>query len=248
MVTKTAASKQVQYTTPPMPRDLPGVDLTDNARQVLVRRYVRRGDQGEPAESVEEMFWRVAYFIARAEQAYGGDVGSRAREFYTLLTSKKFFPNSPTFTGAGTPLGQLSACFVLPIADDMGRNSDGIFQTLRDAALIQQTGGGNGFSFARLRPKGTLVKSSAGQATGPVGFLRVYDHAFGEVAQGGCLLPETLVFTEEGLLRLDELADVDKPGWQEKIRRVATDEAGVFRRVPSIMASPRSCAFTHGRD
>ena len=224
MVTKTAASKQVQYTTPPMPRDLPGVDLTDNARQVLVRRYVRRGDQGEPAESVEEMFWRVAYFIARAEQAYGGDVGSRAREFYTLLTSKKFFPNSPTFTGAGTPLGQLSACFVLPIADDMGRNSDGIFQTLRDAALIQQTGGGNGFSFARLRPKGTLVKSSAGQATGPVGFLRVYDHAFGEVAQGGCLLPETLVFTEEGLLRLDELADVDKPGWQEKIRRVATDE------------------------
>ena len=224
MVTKTAASKQVQYTTPPMPKDLPGVDLTDNARQVLVRRYVRRGDQGEPAESVDEMFWRVAYFIARAEQAYGGDIESRAREFYALLTSKKFFPNSPTFTGAGTPLGNLAACFVLPIADDMGRNSDGIFQTLRDAALIQQTGGGNGFSFSRLRPKGTLVKSSTGQATGPVGFLRVYDHAFGEVAQGGCLLPETLVFTDEGLLRLDELAEVDKPGWQEKSRRVATDE------------------------
>ncbi len=94
-------------------------------------------------------------------------------------------PNSPTFTGAGTPLGQLAACFVLPITDDMGRHSAGIFQTLRDAALIQQTGGGNGFSFSRLRPKGALVQTSAGQATGPVGFLRVYDHAFGEIAQGG---------------------------------------------------------------
>jgi ribonucleoside-diphosphate reductase alpha chain len=106
-------------------------------------------------------------------------------EYYHLLSSKKFFPNSPTFTGAGTPLGQLAACFVLPITDDMGRDSAGIFQTLRDAALIQQTGGGNGFSFSRLRPAGALVKSSAGQATGPVGFLRVYDHAFGEIAQGG---------------------------------------------------------------
>ncbi|MGD2163813.1 MAG: adenosylcobalamin-dependent ribonucleoside-diphosphate reductase, partial [Anaerolineales bacterium] len=106
-------------------------------------------------------------------------------EFYTLLTSKCFFPNSPTFTGAGTPLGQLAACFVLPIADDMGREQAGIFQTLRDAALIQQTGGGNGFSFSRLRPSGDLVVSSAGKATGPLGFLRVYDQAFGEVAQGG---------------------------------------------------------------
>jgi ribonucleoside-diphosphate reductase alpha chain len=110
---------------------------------------------------------------------------AKGLEFYHLLTHKSFFPNSPTFTGAGTPLGQLAACFVLPITDDMGRDSAGIFQTLRDAALIQQTGGGNGFGFSQLRPKGTLVKSSAGQATGPVGFLRVYDKAFGEIAQGG---------------------------------------------------------------
>ena len=171
--------------TPEIPSDLPAVDLTDNARQVLVKRYVRRGDGGQPVETVEGMFWRVAYHIAKVEQAWDGDVISRAREYYCLLSSKKFFPNSPTFTGAGTPLGQLAACFVLPIADDMGRESAGIFQTLRDAALIQQTGGGNGFSFSHLRPKGTFVKSSAGQATGPVGFLRVYDHAFGEVAQGG---------------------------------------------------------------
>ena len=106
-------------------------------------------------------------------------------EFYHLLVTRHFFPNSPTFTGAGTPLGQLAACFVLPVSDDMGRRSDGIFQTLRDAALIQQTGGGNGFAFSSLRPSGSLVKSSAGQATGPIGFLRVYDHAFGEIAQGG---------------------------------------------------------------
>jgi ribonucleoside-diphosphate reductase alpha chain len=170
---------------PPAPPDLPPVSLTENARQVLVRRYVRRGDDGQPAETPEEMFWRVAYHIASADTAWDGDVMALARAFYILLTSRKFFPNSPTFTGAGTPLGQLAACFVLPVNDDMGRDAAGIFQSLRDAALIQQTGGGNGFSFSRLRPQGALVKSSAGQATGPVGFLRVYDHAFGEIAQGG---------------------------------------------------------------
>ncbi len=150
-----------------------------------MKRYVRRGDDGKPAENVEEMFWRVAYHVAKVEEGWGGDVQKRTIEYYQLLSSKKFFPNSPTFTGAGTPLGQLAACFVLPITDDMGRDSAGIFQTLRDAALIQQTGGGNGFSFSRLRPKGAMVHTSAGQATGPVGFLRVYDHAFGEIAQGG---------------------------------------------------------------
>ena len=184
-VASTAQSKNGLLPTPPMPKDLPKAHLTDNARQVLMKRYVRRGDDGKPAETVEEMFWRVAYHVAKAEEQWGADVQKRTIEYYHLLSSKKFFPNSPTFTGAGTPLGQLAACFVLPIADDMGRDPAGIFQTLRDAALIQQTGGGNGFSFSRLRPAGALVKSSAGQATGPVGFLRVYDHAFGEIAQGG---------------------------------------------------------------
>ena len=181
-----------------MPDNLPAVELTENARQVLIKRYVRRGEKGEPAETPEEMFWRVAYNIAKVEEAWGKDVMTLARKFYSLLTTKKFFPNSPTFTGAGTPLGQLAACFVLPISDDMGRDQAGIFQTLRDAALIQQTGGGNGFSFARIRPKGSHVKSSAGQATGPVGFLRVYDHAFGEVAQGG-----TRRGANMGVLRVD---------------------------------------------
>jgi ribonucleoside-diphosphate reductase alpha chain len=179
-------NKKSLLPTPPLPEGARKVELTDNARKVFIRRYVRRGPDGEPIESVEETFWRVAYHVAKAENAWGSaDMLERAQQFYDLLTSKRFFPNSPTFTGAGTPLGQLAACFVLPLSDDMGRWDDGIFQTLRNAALIQQTGGGNGFSFSRLRPKGTLVKSSAGQATGPVGFLRVYDKAFGEIAQGG---------------------------------------------------------------
>ncbi|MCQ3936426.1 MAG: hypothetical protein DPW18_05190 [Chloroflexi bacterium] len=187
MVTKSAETKAKNglLPTPPMPKGLPQAQLTDNARQVLMKRYVRRGGDGKPAETVEEMFWRVAWHVAKVEEQWGADVQKRAVEYYHLLSSKKFFPNSPTFTGAGTPLGQLAACFVLPITDDMGRDSAGIFQTLRDAALIQQTGGGNGFSFSRLRPMGAFVQSSAGQATGPVGFLRVYDHAFGEIAQGG---------------------------------------------------------------
>ncbi len=161
------------------------VQLSDNARTVLTRRYLRKGKDGQPVESVEEMFWRVAWNIAAPEDDYKEDRQAIAEQFYDLLTTKRFFPNSPTFTGAGTPLGQLAACFVIPLEDDMGRDEAGIFQTLRNAALIQQTGGGNGFSFTRLRPKGARVYSSGGTATGPVGFLRVYDQAFGEVAQGG---------------------------------------------------------------
>ena len=163
----------------------PAIGLSDNSRQVLHKRYLRRGLDGKPAETIEGMFRRVACAVAEPDRAYGYDASTTEDSFYALLTSLRFFPNSPTFTGAGTPLGQLAACFVLPISDDMGRQSDGIFQTLRDAALIQQTGGGNGFSFSRLRPKGDSVASSAGVATGPVGFLQVYDIAFGEVAQGG---------------------------------------------------------------
>jgi ribonucleoside-diphosphate reductase alpha chain len=159
--------------------------LSENSLAVLRRRYLRRGPDGQPVESVEEMFRRVAHHIAVVEADHGGDVPAVEETFYKLLTELRFFPNSPTFTGAGTPLGQLAACFVLPIADDMGRDPAGIFQTLRDAALIQQTGGGNGFAFSRLRPKNDYVHTSAGKATGPVGFLRVYDQAFGEIAQGG---------------------------------------------------------------
>jgi len=184
--------------TPPHPEDLPSIELSDNSRQVLTKRYLRKGKDGTPVETVDEMFWRVAYHVAKIEDTWDHEVDSRVREFYKMLTSKEFFPNSPTFTGAGTPLGQLAACFVLPISDDMGRREDGIFTTLRNAALIQQTGGGNGFSFSRLRPSRSRVHKSAGQATGPIGFLRVYDEAFGEIAQGG-----TRRGANMGVLRVD---------------------------------------------
>lgn len=170
---------------PPIPSGLPEVILEENALEVFKRRYMRKGEDGGYSETKEETFWRVAYSIAAEEASWGGDVEAAAKEFYHLLASKRFLPNSPTFTGAGTPLGQLAACFVLPISDDMGKWSDGIFKTLLDAALIQQTGGGNGFSFSRLRPTKSLIKASSGHATGPVGFLKVYDKAFGEIAQGG---------------------------------------------------------------
>jgi len=185
MPAATKKTSRSMLPTPRMPKGLLQAEISENAYQVLTRRYIRKGENGELTETVEEMFWRVAFHIAKVEKAWGVDIMERAVEFYELLVTRRFFPNSPTFTGAGTPLGQLAACFVLPISDDMGRQSDGIFQTLRDAALIQQTGGGNGFSFSSLRPSGSLVNASAGKATGPIGFLRVYDNAFGEIAQGG---------------------------------------------------------------
>ncbi len=223
---KTREKDDTLLPTPPIPEHLRGrqVPLTENSRKVLERRYLRKGPDGKPVETILEMFWRVAWHVAEAEDLLEGDRWRWAETFFDMLTRLEFLPNSPTFTGAGTPLGQLAACFVLPIEDDMGKVRGGIFDTLRNAALIQQTGGGNGFSFSRLRPLGEHVLSSAGKATGPVGFLRVYDKAFGEIAQGGCLLPDTLVFTERGLLRLDEIVDPERPGWQPHTLRVATDE------------------------
>ncbi|MFH1295580.1 MAG: adenosylcobalamin-dependent ribonucleoside-diphosphate reductase [bacterium] len=160
------------------------VEFSPNSVKILEKRYLLKDENGVVAETLEGMFTRIANVVAAPDARYGDEERSQAL-FYNLIATKKFFPNSPTFTGAGTPLGQLAACFVLPIEDDLGKQANGIFSTLRNAALIQQVGGGNGFAFSDLRPKGTLVKSSMGKATGPVGFLSVYDKAFGEVAQGG---------------------------------------------------------------
>ncbi len=205
--------------TVPLPEELlqKPTQISENGMEVLRRRYLRKGLDGKPIESIPEMFWRVASHVALPERVWGDDdhyLGT-ATTFYNLLNEKRFFPNSPTFTGAGTPLGQLAACFVLAIDDDMGKDSaEGIFNTLRNAALIQQTGGGNGFSFSRLRPKSDPVNSSAGVASGPVGFLRVYDAAFGEIAQGG-----TRRGANMGVLR------VDHPDIEEFIACKATEGA-----------------------
>ena len=187
-----------QPLTPPDYVNDAAINLSENSVKVLEKRYLRRDLDGSFLETPAGMFFRIAYHMAQVDGQHGGDPNVSARTFYNLLTERRFYPNSPTFTGAGTPLGQLAACFVLPIADDMGRAGDGIFSTLRVAALIQQTGGGNGFCFSRLRPKGDVVLTSSGRATGPVGFLRVYDQAFGEIAQGGSRRGANM-----GVLRVD---------------------------------------------
>jgi len=157
--------------------------ISANGLDVLKRRYLRKSSNGDPGESVKRMFWRVASSISA--ESGESDADDWAKKYYKLMTTLKFLPNSPTFMGAGTPLGQLAACFVLPISDDMGKLDDGIFRTLKNAALVQQTGGGIGFSFSRLRPKNDLVNTSMGRASGPVSFLKIYDTAFGAIAQGG---------------------------------------------------------------
>lgn len=160
------------------------IALTPNGRTVLEKRYLRKGENGQPLETINGMFYRIAKTVAEADSG-GSEVPMLTRAFYELLSSLDFLPNSPTFTGAGTRLGQLAACFVLGIEDDLGKDEQGIFRTLLDAALIQQTGGGSGFSFSKLRPKGDFVRGSAGVASGPVSFLKVFDAAFGAIAQGG---------------------------------------------------------------
>lgn len=164
--------------------DSDDLGLPDNAMQVLKKRYLRRDENGEALETPAGMFYRVAATVANAGQAHYTDE-VMTRRYFDLMTERRFYPNSPTFTGASTPLGQLAACFVLKISDDLGKEDDGIFNTLRTAALIQQTGGGNGFSLGEIRPKNSTVNSTSGIATGPMGFLEVYDKAFGVIAQGG---------------------------------------------------------------
>lgn len=161
----------------------PGIQITGNARCVLEERYLKKDRRGRIAEKPEDMFRRVAHTIAKAELVFDpkADIKSREDEFYQVLANFEFLPNSPTLLNAGRRLGQLSACFVLPIEDSM----KSIFGTMRDSALIQKSGGGTGFSFSRIRPKKDRVRSTGGIASGPVSFMRAFDAATGVVAQGG---------------------------------------------------------------
>lgn len=173
----------IQFKTIPSSR-IEKIDLDENAREIFMRRYALKDEDGKTGETVEEAFWRVANHIGEGEKSKkSAEVYSDL--FYNLMAEKRFVPNTPTWSGSKTKLGQLAACFVLPIIDDMGSARGGIFDTLKNAALIQQTGGGNGFSFSNLRPKGDRVKTSNGVASGPVSFLEAYDKAFGQIAQGG---------------------------------------------------------------
>jgi ribonucleoside-diphosphate reductase alpha chain len=160
------------------------VQLSDNARVVLERRYLGKDDRGRVVETPEQLVRRVAKTIAAVEKDYGANAAAVAKceaTFYDLIASMTFLPNSPTLGNAGRPLQQLAACFVLPVEDSM----TGIFESLKDTALIHQSGGGTGFAFSRLRPSGDIVASTGGIASGPVSFMRVFDAATESIKQGG---------------------------------------------------------------
>ena len=158
---------------------------SESAMRVLRERYLRRDENNETIETPEDMCWRVATAIATAEETWGKspqDIYTIAEQFYNIMVTRKFLPNSPTLMNAGENGHlQYSACFVLPVTDSM----PGIFEAVKRAAIIHQSGGGTGFSFSRLRPKGSLVKTSGGRASGPVSFMRVFDAATDAVKQGG---------------------------------------------------------------
>ena len=163
-------------------------ELNQNARTVIEKRYLIKDAKGAPTETPEDMFWRVASSVAEADRRYGASdeaVTAAAREFYDLMTQRRFEPNSPTLMNAGRPLGQLSACFVLPVEDSLSNGQNGIYDTLRSMALIHQSGGGTGFSFSRLRGSGSMVRSTTGVASGPVSFMKLYDASTDAVKQGG---------------------------------------------------------------
>src|SRR5437867_2621976 len=189
--TRTGAARSVLET-------LPEPDIRPNGLKVLEARYLKKGPDRKPAETPKELLWRVASTIASAEANYPSGTPDRveevAREFYTLMASQVWMPNSPTLMNAGREMGMLSACFVVPVEDSI----EGIFSAIKATALIQKAGGGTGFSFSRLRPQGDIVRSSGGTTEGPLSFIQVFSKATDAIQQGAFRRGANM-----GILRVD---------------------------------------------
>ncbi|MDP3973467.1 MAG: adenosylcobalamin-dependent ribonucleoside-diphosphate reductase [Candidatus Daviesbacteria bacterium] len=215
---------------PPVPKDLPVPTFSESSNKILQERYLLKGGDLKVVESISDRFWHIAYDIASGDFDFGyseSEVYKNALEFYTMMVRQQFLPNSPTIMNAGKQNGlQYSACFVLPVGDSLPE----IFDSVKYAALIHQTGGGTGFAFSRLRPAGSVVRTTGGVASGPVSFLRVFNAATESIKQGG-----TRRGANMGILRIDhpdilefirckaELDDMNRPVF-EKIAPLLPDD------------------------
>lgn len=220
--------------------------LTDNARHVLERRYLLRDDAGTVVETPAQLFRRVARAVAQAEPAAARE--EAAERFEARMSALELLPNSPTLMNAGRPHGQLAACFVLPVEDDLGE----IFDALKWAALIHQSGGGTGFAFSRLRPRGDVVRTTHGVASGPVSFMRVYDAATEIIKQGGVRRGANMAVLAAWHPDVEEFVDAKRaPGLENFNLSVAAPDA-LFRaaaaREPWPLRHPRTGAVVRTLD
>lgn len=206
----TKSAKTKKYRTSQEWQKLLDKNLSENAQTVIEKRYLLKDENGQPKETPLEMFFRVADHISEAEKKFGGtdeDVADSREDFLEMMLSFEFLPNSPTFTGSKTRLGQLSACFVLPVDDDMTK----ILKTQMDMGLIHKSGGGTGFSFSRLRPRNDVVGSTGGVSCGPLGFLQMYNDTTEQIKQGG-----TRRGANMGILRIDHPDILEFIDYKEK--------------------------------